>query len=65
MADKVRVDGDVKYFSKIEAGLEQIANNAASGDLRAIKIVLPLTEEIDQPESSRSCYADRPNSNGG
>jgi hypothetical protein len=45
---KVRIDGDVTYLSKLEAGAEQIANKYASGDLRTIKMVLPLLENLHQ-----------------
>ena len=43
---KVRIDGDVTYLSKLEAGAEQIANKYASGDLRTIKMVLPLLDQL-------------------
>jgi hypothetical protein len=43
---KVRIDGDVTYLSKLEAGAEQIANKYAGGDLRTIKMVLPLLDQL-------------------
>src|SRR5690349_8423552 len=45
---KVRVDGDVAYFSKLEAAAEQLANKLASGDLRTIKMVLPILAKLDE-----------------
>jgi hypothetical protein len=45
---KVRIDGDVAYFSKLEAGAEQLANKLASGDIRTIRMVLPLIDKIDE-----------------
>jgi hypothetical protein len=45
---KVRVGGDVAYFSKLEAAAEQLANKLASGDLRTIKMVLPILAKLDE-----------------
>jgi hypothetical protein len=45
---KVRVGGDIAYFSKIEAGAEQVANKLASGDLRTIKMVLPMLAKLNE-----------------
>lgn len=45
---RVRVDGDVAYFSKLEAAAEQLANKLASGDLRTIKMVLPILAKLDE-----------------
>jgi hypothetical protein len=44
---RVRVGDDVIYLSKLEAGAEQIANKIASGDIRTIRMIMPLFDKID------------------
>lgn len=44
---KVRIGDDVIYLSKIEAGAEQIANKIAGGDIRTIRMIMPLLDKID------------------
>jgi hypothetical protein len=44
---RVRVGDDLIYLSKLEAGAEQIANKIASGDIRTIRMIMPLLDKID------------------
>lgn len=55
---KVRIDGDVIYLSKIEAGTEQIANKYASGDLRTAKMILPLLDQLQPAAKDKHVEVD-------
>lgn len=50
---KIQVKGPkgVMFMSRLEAGLTQLANKAASGDLRAIKEAIRLSQEIKDEQT--------------
>jgi hypothetical protein len=55
---KVRIGGDIAYLTKLEAGAEQIANKYASGDLRTIKMVLPLLDQLQSRSEDKYVEVD-------
>lgn len=49
--EKVLVSGPRrKRMTKMEVGLTQLANNVAKGDLKALKLALPLRERAQEKE---------------
>jgi hypothetical protein len=50
---KIQVKGPkgVMFMSMLEAGLTQLANKAATGDLRAIRDVVRLSQEIQDEQT--------------
>ena len=43
----VKVNGRTRKISKLDASLKQLANKAASGDLRAIQLVIALAQGVE------------------
>ena len=50
----VTENGKRKRITKLEAMLKQLANKAASGDHRAIKLLMPLAETCIAPSNAAS-----------
>ncbi len=48
----IRENGERRTITKCHAALKQLANKAASGDLRAIRELLKLRAEIAQQEAT-------------
>jgi hypothetical protein len=50
----VKEGGRVRKMSKLDAGLTQLANQAASGDLKAIQLVLSLAHGLEAKADAQS-----------
>lgn len=51
---KLKDEGRTRSMSKLEVSMTQLANKAASGDLKAIAMVISLYREIEADSANRS-----------